>query len=70
MVFLCSLDISDFLKKKIKVPAWFSWKTRNRCQLEEPAIKNLIDQIFGDALQCKEGECLHYLQVPHQEKTT
>ncbi|KIM40694.1 hypothetical protein M413DRAFT_446097 [Hebeloma cylindrosporum] len=69
--FICgedgSIDISDFLKEEIKGPASFSCKTGNGCRFEEPAMNDLIDQIFGDAyisLQCKGGECLHYSQVP------
>jgi len=60
-------DISDFLKEEIKGPASFSCKSGNGCRFEEPAMNDLIDQIFGDAyisLQCGGGECLHYSQVP------
>jgi hypothetical protein len=66
MVFLSAIDISDFLKEEIKGPASFSCKG-NVCRFEEPAMNDLIDQIFGDAyisLQCQGGECLHYSQVP------
>lgn len=62
-----STDISDFLKEEIKGPATFSCKTRSGCRFEEPAMNDLIDQIFGDPaifLECKGGECLHYSQVP------
>lgn len=34
---------------------------------KEPAMNNLIHDIFGDGyitLECKSGECLHYTQVP------
>jgi hypothetical protein len=67
MLFLPVLDISDFLKEEIKGPASFSCKTGDGCRFEEPAMNDLIDQIFGDAyisLQCGGGECLHYSQVP------
>jgi len=67
MVFPPAPDISDFLKEEIKGPASFSCKTGNGCRFEEPAMNDLIDQIFGDAyisLQCEGGECLHYSQVP------
>ncbi|PPQ92595.1 hypothetical protein CVT25_007287 [Psilocybe cyanescens] len=69
--FICgedgSIDISDFLTEEIKGPASFSCKSKEGCKFEEPAMNDLIDQIFGDAyitLQCEGGECLHYSQVP------
>ncbi|KAF9555143.1 hypothetical protein CPC08DRAFT_744300 [Agrocybe pediades] len=69
--FICgengSVDITDFLKDEIKGPASFSCKTKQGCRFEEPAMNDLIDQMFGDAyitLQCEGGECLHYSQVP------
>ncbi|KAG1759716.1 hypothetical protein EDD22DRAFT_904851 [Suillus occidentalis] len=69
--FLCgeegSVDISDFLTEEIRGPATFSCKTATGCRFEEPAMNNLINDIFGDAyitLQCAGGECLHYSQVP------
>ncbi|KAF8972288.1 hypothetical protein BDZ97DRAFT_1784054 [Flammula alnicola] len=70
--FICGEDgslvnISDFLKEEIKGPATFSCKTGDGCKFEEPAMNDLIDQVFGDAyitLQCEGGECLHYSQVP------
>lgn len=61
------IDISDFLTEEIKGPATFSCKSKQGCKFEEPAMNDLIDQIFGDAyitLQCEGGECLHYSQVP------
>lgn len=61
------IDISDFLTEEIKGPASFSCKSKEGCKFEEPAMNDLIDQIFGDAyitLQCEGGECLHYSQVP------
>ena len=60
-------DIGDFLKEEIKGPAKFSCKSGSGCKFEEPAMNDLIDQIFGDAyitLECEGGECLHYSQVP------
>ena len=61
------IDIGDFLKQEIKGPAKFSCKSGSGCKFEEPAMNDLIDQIFGDAyitLVCEGGECLHYSQVP------
>ena len=60
-------DIGDFLREEIKGPAKFSCKTGQGCRFEEPAMNDLIDQMFGDSyitLQCEGGECLHYSQVP------
>ncbi|KIJ67151.1 hypothetical protein HYDPIDRAFT_109174 [Hydnomerulius pinastri MD-312] len=69
--FLCgedgSVDISDFLVEEIRGPATFSCKTGQGCRFEEPAMNQLINDIFGDAyitLDCDGGECLHYSQVP------
>ncbi|KAL4064615.1 hypothetical protein J3A83DRAFT_4273348 [Scleroderma citrinum] len=69
--FLCgedgSVDISDFLVEEIRGPAKFSCKTGDDCRFEEPAMNQLINDIFGDAyitLNCEGGECLHYSQVP------
>jgi hypothetical protein len=61
------LDISDFLDQEIKGPANFECKTGGVCTFKEPAMNNLIHDIFGDGyitLECKSGECLHYTQVP------
>jgi hypothetical protein len=60
-------DIGDFLKEEIKGPATFSCKTGAGCKFEEPAMNQLINDIFGDkyiSLICEGGECLHYSQVP------
>ncbi|KAI0313645.1 hypothetical protein OF83DRAFT_1065122, partial [Amylostereum chailletii] len=69
--FICgedgSVDISDFLTEEIKGPASFSCKTNQGCKFEEPAMNQLINDIFGDkyiTLQCEGGECLHFSQVP------
>jgi hypothetical protein len=62
-----STDIGDFLKEEIKGPATFSCKSDAGCKFEEPAMDQLINDIFGDkyiSLTCKGGECLHYSQVP------
>jgi hypothetical protein len=61
------IDIGDFLKEEIKGPATFSCKTNDGCKFEEPAMNQLINDIFGDkyiSLTCEGGECLHYSQVP------
>jgi hypothetical protein len=61
------LDIGDFLEEEIKGPATFSCKTGAGCKFEEPAMNQLINDIFGDkyiSLTCEGGECLHYSQVP------
>ena len=69
--FICgedgSVDIGDFLKESIRGPATFSCTSGKGCKFEEPAMNDLIDQMFGDrfiTLQCQGGECLHFSQVP------
>jgi ABC-type multidrug transport system ATPase subunit/ABC-type multidrug transport system permease subunit len=69
--FICgedgSVDIGDFLTEEIKGPASFSCKSGAGCKFEEPAMNQLINDIFGDqyiSLTCEGGECLHYSQVP------
>lgn len=60
-------DITDFLDQEIKGPANFECDTRSDCTFKEPAMNDLIHDIFGDGyitLKCKGGECLHYTQVP------
>jgi hypothetical protein len=60
-------DISDFLTEEIKGPASFSCKTGSGCKFEEPAMNQLINDVFGDgyiSLECEGGECLHISQVP------
>jgi len=62
-----NLDIGDFLKEEIKGPATFSCQTGAGCRFEEPAMNQLINDIFGDryiSLTCQDGECLHFSQVP------
>jgi hypothetical protein len=61
------IDIGEFLKEEIKGPATFSCTTGDGCKFEEPAMNQLINDIFGDkfiSLICEGGECLHYSQVP------
>ena len=60
------IDIGDFLQQEIKGPAKFSCNSGN-CKFQEPAMNDLITQIFGDAyisVSCDGGECLHFSQVP------
>ncbi|KAF8339814.1 uncharacterized protein EI90DRAFT_2967001 [Cantharellus anzutake] len=68
-----SIDISDFLTEEIKGPAFFKCKTGSGCSFEEPAMNQLINDVFGDSyitLNCDGGECLHYTQVPGYHKPT
>ncbi|TFK49732.1 hypothetical protein OE88DRAFT_1713443 [Heliocybe sulcata] len=69
--FICgedgSVDIGDFLTEEIRGPAMFSCTSGKGCKFEEPAMNQLINDIFGDGyitLECEGGECLHYSQVP------
>lgn len=60
-------DIDDFLTEEIKGPASFSCQTGADCKFEEPAMNQLINDVFGDgyiSISCEGGECLHYSQVP------
>lgn len=62
-----SVNIDDFLEEEIHGPANFVCKDDNSCVFEEPAMNDLIMQMFGDPaiyLNCHSGECLHYTQVP------
>lgn len=63
----CLTDIGEFLTEEIKGPATFSCKSGAGCKFEEPAMNQLINDIFGDSsitMNCDSGECLHYTQVP------
>ncbi|KAJ7767192.1 hypothetical protein B0H16DRAFT_352671 [Mycena metata] len=69
--FICgengSVDITDFLQEEIRGPAALSCKPGAGCKFEEPAMNDLISDIFGDpyiTLDCFSGECLHFSQVP------
>ncbi|KAF7289666.1 ABC transporter protein [Mycena chlorophos] len=69
--FICgedgSVNIDDFLKEEIRGPAKFSCRSGSGCRFEEPAMNDLISDIFGDpyiTLECQGGECLHFSQVP------
>lgn len=60
-------DIDDFLSEEVKGPGSFSCSAGRGCSFSEPAMNQLINDIFGDksiTLDCESGECLHYTQVP------
>ncbi|KAF9352414.1 hypothetical protein BGX34_012170 [Mortierella sp. NVP85] len=62
-----SVNIDDFLAEEIQGPADFVCTGDKKCTFEEPAMNELIMQMFGDPaiyLNCHSGECLHYTQVP------
>ncbi|KAK4699026.1 ATP-binding cassette, subfamily G (WHITE), member 2, partial [Phenoliferia sp. Uapishka_3] len=62
-----SVDITDFLAEEIAGPAKFSSRTGEATKFEEPAMNELISDIFADAyitLQCKSGECMSKSDVP------
>lgn len=70
-----SVDISDFLTEEIKGPASFQCLQQNggtnKCAFEEPAMNELIQQMFGDnsiTLDCRSGECLYETEVPGYER--
>jgi hypothetical protein len=56
------------LSQEIKGPGKFSCSSdQGGCQFEEPAMNQLITDIFGDTsitLNCRAGECMHYTMVP------
>lgn len=75
--FLCgeagTVDIGDFLNEEIKGPASFTEQytygggRRDGSRFEEPAMNDLISQIFGDeyiSLACRSGECMYETEVP------
>ncbi|KAL8667172.1 MAG: hypothetical protein Q9168_007306 [Polycauliona sp. 1 TL-2023] len=68
-----SIDISEFLVEEIKGPASFSSKSTeghpqtDGSRFEEPAMNDLIKQVFGDesiTLKCRSGECLYKTDIP------
>ncbi|KAF8577787.1 hypothetical protein K439DRAFT_1655013 [Ramaria rubella] len=66
-----SIDIGELLTEEIKGPATFSCTTGSGCKFEEPAMNQLINNVFGDGfitLTCDGGECLHYTQVPGYQR--
>ncbi|KZP00597.1 hypothetical protein CALVIDRAFT_533600 [Calocera viscosa TUFC12733] len=65
-----SIDLSEFLTEAIKGPAEFKC-TGGKCSFEEPAMNELIEEVFGDKsifLSCYGGECIHYTMVPGYER--
>ena len=63
-----SIDIGEFLTEEITGPGQFTCDLNDRnCKFNEPAMDDLILQIFGDSqidLSCRSGECLHYSEIP------
>lgn len=62
-----SSDIDDFLSEEVKGPGSFECESGKGCSFREPAMNQLINDVFGDkaiTLDCESGECLHYTQVP------
>ncbi|GAA6014458.1 hypothetical protein JCM8202_001541 [Rhodotorula sphaerocarpa] len=62
-----SVDITDFLAEEIKGPGKFTTKTGEASRFEEPAMNQLINDIFGDTyitLKCDSGECMRRGSVP------
>lgn len=60
-------DIDDFLVEEVKGPASFTCESGKGCSFSEPAMNNLINDIFGDksiTLDCNSGECLRRDEVP------
>lgn len=75
--FLCgeegAVDIGDFLANQVNGPASFTSQTteggnsHDGSRFDEPAMSDLISQIFGDSaifLDCRSGECLYQDDVP------
>ncbi|KAL7749394.1 FAD-dependent urate hydroxylase [Sorochytrium milnesiophthora] len=66
-----SVDITEFLEQEVKGPGTYECESGAGCKFREPAMNDLINQIFGDSyisLDCESGECLHYTQVPGFER--
>ncbi|KAK4193266.1 putative ATP-dependent permease precursor [Podospora australis] len=66
-----SVDISEFLTEEIRGPAKFECSREqgkeNKCSFQEPAMNDLISDMFGDSsifLNCGAGECLYHTEVP------
>ena len=68
-----SIDIGEFLTESIKGPASLSSvstegdNSQDGSKFEEPAMNDLIKNIFGDesiTLKCNSGECLYLTDVP------
>ncbi|CAH7681605.1 hypothetical protein PPACK8108_LOCUS14224 [Phakopsora pachyrhizi] len=58
---------------EIKGPGKFSCLSDQQgCRIEEPAMNQLISDIFGDTsitLNCQSGECMHYTKVPEDDQS-
>lgn len=55
------------MTEEIKGPAKFVAKGGKDSQFEEPAMNQLINDIFGDSfitIACQAGECLRSSEVP------
>lgn len=72
-----SVDIGEFLEESIKGPATFTslstegGSSQDGSRFSEPAMNDLIKQIFGDesiTLDCNAGECLYRTEVPGYER--
>ncbi|EHK96774.1 putative ATP-dependent permease [Glarea lozoyensis 74030] len=69
-----SVDITDFLDEEIRGPASFDCDENNginQCKFQEPAMNQLIQQMFGDTsiqINCASGECLYMTEVPGFER--
>ncbi|KAI9190098.1 FAD-dependent urate hydroxylase [Blastocladiella emersonii ATCC 22665] len=67
-----SVDIREFLAEEVRGPGKLTCTPPGapggrKCEFTEPAMDNLISDIFGDTsiqLQCSQGECLHVSQIP------
>ncbi|KAI9224515.1 hypothetical protein BC828DRAFT_373293 [Blastocladiella britannica] len=68
-----SVDIRDFLSEEVRGPGSLTCGPSAQiggaraCQFTEPAMDQLISDIFGDtaiSLACSAGECLHVSQIP------
>lgn len=68
-----SINIDDFLEDYIRGPATFSslkttgGSTDDGSKFREPAMNDLIQQVFGDSsifLDCDAGECLYKTEIP------
>ena len=62
-----SVDITDFLSEEVTGPGKFTAKTGEDSKFEEPAMNELINDVFGDTyitIKCQAGECLRRSEVP------
>ncbi|KNE55746.1 hypothetical protein AMAG_01623 [Allomyces macrogynus ATCC 38327] len=67
-----SVDITEFLDELVRGPGRLvcsdqSANGERSCEFTEPAMNELISDVFGDTsitLACTSGECMHVSQVP------